>query len=102
MKFFADSACGDVHSGAMNATRRSFSATLFPLLALAATGGTAAAKSAGPAEACASGDATKRCAAAKAHFVADGGEDAAACPFCAARRGGKDSGADLFHERGAV
>jgi hypothetical protein len=88
----------------MSTTRRRLSATLLPLLALAAGTGSAAAKTAGPigAEACVPGDASRRCAAAKTHFVADGAEEEAGCPFCARGTGGKDAAPDLFRKRGAV
>ncbi|BDG72501.1 hypothetical protein [Roseomonas fluvialis] len=72
----------------MNTTRRALSATALPLLLFGAGLRAAAAKSAGPdtpdAEACVPGEPSKRCAAAKARFLADGGEAASGCPHCAA------------------
>lgn len=70
----------------MNATRRGLAATALPLLLLGAGMRGATAKSAGPEalEACRPGAPTKQCAAAKARFVADGGQDGGGCPHCAA------------------
>jgi hypothetical protein len=70
----------------MNTTRRTLAATALPLLLLGAGLRAAAAKSAGPEalDACVPGEPSKRCAAAKARFLADGGEDAGGCPHCAA------------------
>jgi hypothetical protein len=72
----------------MNTTRRALSATALPLLLFGAGLRAAAAKSAGPealvGEACVPGEPSKRCAAAKARFLADGGEAGGGCPHCAA------------------
>jgi hypothetical protein len=72
----------------MNTTRRAISATALPLLLFGAGLRSAAAKSAGPGavagDACVANEPSKRCAAAKARFVADGGEAGGGCPHCAA------------------
>jgi hypothetical protein len=101
-RFAAGAARAAQHDG-MSMTRRGLAATLMPLLALGAGLSPAAAKTAGPPDdACRPGDPAKRCAAAKAHFVADAGEDGGGCPYCAPPADGKATGADLFRQRDAV
>ena len=74
------------HAHDMSTTRRGLAATALPLLMLGAGLRAAAAKSAGPEtlDACVPGEPSKRCAAAKARLLADGGEDPGGCPHCAA------------------
>ncbi len=88
VKRFLALPAGIAHSAAMNTTRRGLAATALPLLMLGAGLRAAAAKSAGPEpvpdDACTPGTPSKRCAAAKARFIADGAGDAAGCPHCAA------------------
>jgi hypothetical protein len=102
VKRFADAAARAGQPCDMSMTRRGLAATLMPMLALGAALRPAAAKTAGPpADACRPGDPGKRCAAAKAHFVADAGEDDGGCPFCARPADGKAAAPDLARKGGA-